>query len=75
MRVSLAIALIITVVAEMLSSRPGLGQMILFAARGFRSAEIFAGVFLLGGLGYLGNAMLQRAEAHFLRWRPGVENA
>ncbi len=72
MRVSLAIALIITVVAEMLSSRPGLGQMILFAARGFRSAEIFAGVFLLGALGYLGNAVLQRAEAYFLRWRPGV---
>jgi ABC-type nitrate/sulfonate/bicarbonate transport system permease component len=72
MRVSLAIALIITVVAEMLSSRPGLGQMILFAARNFRSAEIFAGVFLLGALGYLFNAILERLERHFLRWRPQV---
>jgi ABC-type nitrate/sulfonate/bicarbonate transport system permease component len=72
MRVSLAIALIITVVAEMLSSRPGLGQMILFAARGFRSAEIFAGVFLLGAIGYLGNLALERAEAYFLRWRPAI---
>jgi sulfonate transport system permease protein len=72
MRVSLAIALIITVVAEMLSSRPGLGQMILFAARVFRSPEIFAGVFVLGALGYLGNALLERVEAHFLRWRPAV---
>jgi ABC-type nitrate/sulfonate/bicarbonate transport system permease component len=75
MRVSLAIALIITVVAEMLSSRPGLGQLILFAARDFRNAEIFAGVFLLGALGYLGNAVLQRAETYFLRWRPGVRIA
>jgi sulfonate transport system permease protein len=72
MRVSLAIALIITVVSEMLSSRPGLGQMILLAARGFRSPEIFAGVFLLGALGYLGNMLMERAEAHFLRWRPAV---
>jgi sulfonate transport system permease protein len=72
MRVSLAIALIITVVAEMLSSRPGLGQMILLAARNFRSAEIFAGVFVLGALGYVFNAILTRLEAHFLRWRPQV---
>ena len=72
MRVSLAIALIITVVAEMLSSRPGLGQVILFAARNFRSAEIFAGVFVLGALGYIGNAVLERLEAYFLRWRPQV---
>ena len=72
MRVSLAIALIITVVAEMLSSRPGLGQLILFAARGFRSADIFAGVFLLGALGYIGNTILERVEAHFLRWRPAI---
>jgi ABC-type nitrate/sulfonate/bicarbonate transport system permease component len=75
MRVSLAIALIITVVAEMLSSRPGLGQMILLAARNFRSAEIFAGVFVLGALGYIFNAILTRLEAHFLRWRPQVGGA
>jgi sulfonate transport system permease protein len=72
MRVSLAIALIITVVAEMLASRPGLGQITLFSARGFRSAEIFAGVFLLGALGYLCNAILERTEAHLLRWRPAT---
>ena len=72
MRVSLAIALIITVVAEMLSSRPGLGQMILLAARAFRSPEIFAGVFLLGAIGYVSNLLLERAEGHFLRWRPAV---
>jgi sulfonate transport system permease protein len=72
MRVALAIALSVTVVAEMLSSRPGLGQMIRSAAYSFRSGEIFAGVFLLGALGYIGNAMLERLEAHFLRWRPAI---
>lgn len=75
MRVSLAIALIITVVAEMLSSRPGLGQLILLAARAFRSPEIFAGVFLLGAIGFLSNLLLERVEAHFLRWRPAVGGA
>ena len=27
---------------------------------------------VLGGIGYLGNLALERAEAWFLRWRPAV---
>jgi len=70
MRVSLALALILTVVAEMLSSQPGLGHMVLVAARAFRSADIFAGIFVLGVLGFLTNSLMQRLEAYLLRWRP-----
>ena len=70
MRVSLALALILAVVAEMLSSQPGLGHVILVAARSFRSADIFAGIFVLGVLGFLSNSLMQRLEAYLLRWRP-----
>ena len=62
MRVCLAIALIITVAAEMLSSQPGIGQLMLLAARAFRSADIFAGIFVLGALGFLSNLLLERSR-------------
>jgi ABC-type nitrate/sulfonate/bicarbonate transport system permease component len=70
MRVSLALALILTVVAEMISSQPGIGHLILVAARAFRPADIFAGIFVLGALGFVTNSAMQRIEAHLLRWRP-----
>ena len=70
MRVSIAIALIITVASEMLSSQPGLGHLMLVAARAFRSADIFAGIVVLGMLGYFANSTLQWIEDWLLRWRP-----
>jgi len=69
MRVSIAIALIVTVASEMLSSQQGIGSLMLIAARSFRSADIFAGIIVLGALGYLTNAAVQRLEDHLLRWR------
>lgn len=68
-RVSLSIALILAIVTEMQASLPGLGQNILLAQRSFRSAELYAGVILLGALGFLTNAALQAAERRLLRWR------
>jgi sulfonate transport system permease protein len=70
MRVSIAIALIVTVASEMLSSQPGVGYLMLLAARAFRSADIFAGIIVLGALGYVTNAAVQRLEDRLLRWRP-----
>jgi ABC-type nitrate/sulfonate/bicarbonate transport system permease component len=37
----------------MLAGLDGLGHRILLSARSFRSADLFAGVLLLGGLGYV----------------------
>jgi sulfonate transport system permease protein len=70
MRVSISIALIVTVASEMLSSQPGIGYLMLVAARAFRSADIFAGIMVLGAVGYLTNTAVQRLEDHLLRWRP-----
>jgi ABC-type nitrate/sulfonate/bicarbonate transport system permease component len=59
----------------MLSSQPGLGHNILVSARAFRSPDLYAGVMVLGALGYVTNAALERAEAYWLRWRPGPTGA
>jgi len=71
MRLGLTIALILAVVGEMLASQQGLGQDILLAARAFHAADLFAGVALLGAIGYVSNLALQSAEQRILRWRSG----
>lgn len=69
MRISLTVSLILAIVGEMLASQEGLGQAILQAARSFRSAELFAGVVLLGLIGFVSNALLSWAEHRVLRWK------
>lgn len=69
MRISLTIALILAIVGEMLASQEGLGQAILLAARSFRATELFAGVLLLGLIGFVSNALLSWAEHRLLRWK------
>ena len=48
LRLGLTVALILAVVCEMIGGIDGLGQWELVAARAYRSADIFAGVILLG---------------------------
>jgi ABC-type nitrate/sulfonate/bicarbonate transport system permease component len=67
--VTIAIALIVAVASEMLSSQPGIGYLMLVAARAFRSADIFAGIIVLGALGFLTNYATQKLEDWLLRWR------
>ena len=69
MRLSLSIALILTVVGEMLSSRPGLGQSVLMASRGFRTADLFAGLVCLGLIGYVTTTTLLAVEKRILAYR------
>lgn len=69
LRVSLAIALILTVVTEMQSSLPGLGWDIFYAQRSYRSADLYAGLILLGLLGFVANHLILLIERRTLRWR------
>ncbi|MDH6592155.1 sulfonate transport system permease protein [Variovorax sp. TBS-050B] len=69
MRLALTIALIVAVVGEMIASQSGLGQAILLAARAFRASDLFAGIVLLGLIGFLSNALLAFAEHRLLRWQ------
>ncbi|MBI5259924.1 MAG: ABC transporter permease [Burkholderiales bacterium] len=69
MRLSLTVSLIVSVVGEMIASQPGLGQAILLAARAFRASDLFAGIALLGAIGFVSNALLALAERRLLAWQ------
>ena len=69
LRVSLAISLILTVVTEMQSSLPGLGWDIFSAQRSYRSADLYAGLIMLGALGLTVNYFILLVERRALRWR------
>jgi sulfonate transport system permease protein len=69
LRLSLTVALILTVVCEMLVGVDGLGSWTLISARAFRSPELYAGVFLLGIIGYLGASILTMVSCRLLAWK------
>jgi ABC-type nitrate/sulfonate/bicarbonate transport system permease component len=69
MRIGLTVSLILAVIGEMLTSENGLGHHVLVAARAFRSADLFAGVILLGLIGLVSNVILQELERYMLRWK------
>jgi ABC-type nitrate/sulfonate/bicarbonate transport system permease component len=68
MKISLAIALILTVIAEMVGGNDGLGFVILDAQRSFRVPEMYAGIFTLAILGYGLNRLFTRSERRLLAW-------
>jgi ABC-type nitrate/sulfonate/bicarbonate transport system permease component len=69
MRLGLLTALILSVVGEILAYQGGLGSHILDASRAYRSADLFAGVLVLGMIGLVSNMLLSGLEALALRWR------
>jgi sulfonate transport system permease protein len=69
LRISLALALILTVVTEMQASLPGLGYEIFLAQRTFRSADLYAGLMTLGIFGFLISQALLLVEARLMRWK------
>jgi len=69
MRISMGVALIVTVVAEMIAGNSGIGYFILDMERVFRIPEMFAGILTLGIIGYLINFVFLQVERRFLRWR------
>lgn len=72
MRLGLTVALILSVVGEMLAGRDGLGLWILLAARSFRAPDLFAGVIMLGLVGFVSALLLSALERRLLRWRAPV---
>ena len=68
-RLGLTVSLILAVVTEMMSAEPGLGSIILQAARSFNSADLFAGVIVLGGLGFLINMVMEQAQRRLMAWQ------
>jgi ABC-type nitrate/sulfonate/bicarbonate transport system permease component len=72
MRSSLSLALILMVISEMVASTNGIGYFVVQAQRSFDIPEMWAGILLLGLLGYVLNAILALVERRVLRWHRGA---
>ena len=68
MRVSLALALIVTVVAEMLAGSAGIGYYIMTMQYALRPSDMYAAIFLLAALGYALNRGFLAIERRILHW-------
>jgi ABC-type nitrate/sulfonate/bicarbonate transport system permease component len=67
LRISLAIAVILMVISEMVATTNGVGFTIVQAQRSFRMLDMWAGILVLGIMGYALNALLTAAESRALR--------
>lgn len=68
MRISLAIALILAILSEMVAATNGLGFLILNAQRTFRAPLMYVSLFTLAGVGYAFNRIFLLVEGRVLRW-------
>ncbi|SHE78939.1 ABC transporter permease [Streptoalloteichus hindustanus] len=70
LRVSLSLALILMVISELVGATNGIGYQLLYAQRQFELPAMWAGIVLLGVLGYLFNTLLLAGERRALAWQP-----
>ena len=75
LRVSLGIALIVTVLSEMIAGNSGIGFFVLDMQRAFRNADMFAAVIMLGIVGYLLNRVFLLVERRVVKWSPQYQSA
>jgi len=69
LRVSISIAIILLVAAEMLGAQYGVGSYILEAGSLYDLEKLFAGVTILSIMGLIVNFVIGRIERRFLNWR------
>lgn len=69
LRVSISIAIILLVAAEMLGAQYGVGSYILEAGSLYDLEKLFAGVTILSVLGLIVNFVIGQIERYFLSWR------
>jgi ABC-type nitrate/sulfonate/bicarbonate transport system permease component len=72
MQVALPIAFIVVIVAEMLTGGGGLGGSMIEAARLADTAAVFSDLIVIGVMGYVLLAVLQRVRRKILAWHPEV---
>lgn len=68
-RTSLALALILMVISEMVAASSGIGFQLVQAQRGFAILTMWAGILLLAVLGFLLNLLLNLVERRVLAWQ------
>jgi ABC-type nitrate/sulfonate/bicarbonate transport system permease component len=72
LRTSLAIALALMIISEMVASTNGIGYTVLEAQRTFAIPEMWAGLLVVGLLGNLATIAFTRFERRALRWHRGL---
>lgn len=68
LRTSLALALIVTVVAEMIAGSEGIGYYVMTMQYAMRAADMYAAIFVLAAVGYALNALMLFVERRMLHW-------
>lgn len=68
LRVSLALALIVTVIAEMIAGSAGLGYHLMTMQYAMRAGDMYAAILLLAAVGYTLNGVMLVLEHRVLHW-------
>ncbi|MGE4240545.1 ABC transporter permease [Ramlibacter sp.] len=68
LRTSLALALIVTVVAEMIAGSEGIGYYLMTMQFAMRAGDMYAAILLLALLGYVLNLLMLAVEKRVLHW-------
>jgi ABC-type nitrate/sulfonate/bicarbonate transport system permease component len=72
LRISVSLALVLMVTAELTGSTDGIGYLMNNASNSYNMAELWGGIVLLGILGYVLNAAVLGVEHRLLRWHRGA---
>jgi sulfonate transport system permease protein len=75
LQVSLQFSFIVMIASEMLGSSQGIGAMTLLAQQTFSSADMWAGILLLGIIGFLANLALSAVRNRVLAWYDGAKQS
>jgi ABC-type nitrate/sulfonate/bicarbonate transport system permease component len=68
MRISLALALVVTVVSEMIAGASGVGYYLVLMQYAVRSPDMYAAIFVIATLGFALNAAFLVAERRLIFW-------
>lgn len=71
MQVSLQVAFIVMIASEMLGSTEGIGAMTLLAQQSFMIPDMWAGILLLGTIGFGANLVFELVKNRALAWYIG----
>lgn len=74
-RLAWGIALIVIIASEMIGSVSGLGYMVLIAQQTFRVERVFAGIIVIGVLGFATDQCLRALHRRLLPWHPDMRRS
>ncbi len=73
LRLAVSLSLVVMVIAELTGSTDGIGYQMNVASGDYQMTTLWAGIVLLGILGYLLNALLTGIEHFVLAWHRGAQ--